>query len=416
MKITLFLPTLLTGLSLVTAGHGQAPAIAPATPVAVPQDPFVQADPSTGDVLTPRAKRPAASPKQPPASPQASGGTARSGALTASGGGVGGFGGGGGFGSTIAPYPGAKGGVGSISGGVPPLVVRFSSADDGANAAMEDDLVIMTRLLEEALKHGIGDDAETKMNIPILYSDSRSVRGMYLEGFGPLFMIKVGFPVFAPNAPEPKEPEASADSDWEKAKRALSSEADEGAGELALLGGEPQFDAGRVEELKKLIFQSLKNATNIRHLKPDDYIGVTVFGHPSAAAVATVRVKRSRTSNKPLAPNTGAAGAIAEPEEDVVVTRRYNADAKNTTEVVVQQQVRSALAAKDALLLRSSSQGTVLALRVRKADVDAFAKGQIDLDGFRKKAEQHSYFGSGNGVTSINSWSRSGMTSGMQLR
>ena len=61
-------------------------------------------------------------------------------------------------------------------------------------------------------------------------------------------------------------------------------------------------------------------------------------------------------------------------------------------------------------LLRASTQGTVLALRVKKADVDAFATGKLDLEALEKKVGQHSYPGSGYGITSINSWSRSGAT------
>ena len=50
--------------------------------------------------------------------------------------------------------------------------------------------------------------------------------------------------------------------------------------------------------------------------------------------------------------------------------------------------------------------------------MDAFAKGQMDLEAFQKKAEQHSYTGSGYGVSSINSWSKGsgGGGAGMILR
>jgi hypothetical protein len=49
-----------------------------------------------------------------------------------------------------------------------------------------------------------------------------------------------------------------------------------------------------------------------------------------------------------------------------------------------------------------------MSLRVRKADLDALANGKLDFERFEKKVEQHSYAGSGYGITSLNSWSKSG--------
>ena len=46
-------------------------------------------------------------------------------------------------------------------------------------------------------------------------------------------------------------------------------------------------------------------------------------------------------------------------------------------------------------------------MRVKKADVDAFAKGDINYDAFEKKVELNTYLGSGYGVTSLNSWIQS---------
>ena len=62
--------------------------------------------------------------------------------------------------------------------------------------------------------------------------------------------------------------------------------------------------------------------------------------------------------------------------------------------------------AKEAASVRASPQGTVLTLRAKKSDVDAFATGKLDFDAFQRKVEQNSYAGSGYGITSINSWSK----------
>jgi hypothetical protein len=46
---------------------------------------------------------------------------------------------------------------------------------------------------------------------------------------------------------------------------------------------------------------------------------------------------------------------------------------------------------------RESGRGeTVMTIRVKKSDVDAFAKGNLDLAGFRKKAAIQTYFRRGD--------------------
>jgi hypothetical protein len=334
-----------------------------------------------------------------------------------------------------APQPlGGGGGYGGASysttyvnvGGVPPLVMRFSGGHDDANPAMEEDLNIMTRLIENALEKGLGDESpDVKMGIRMYFSDAaRSVRPLYLEGFGALFMIKVGFPVFAPPAAETKTQQHAADSEWEKAKREISGPDSPGAGPDFVFSSGTKYDPAQVEALKTVLVQSFKNATNIRHMNPSDFVAMTVFGHPSAT-VSTKRSSRPRTTA--AAPSTGVTPptAVAPPEspdapakEDYETVRknlsrveRKNAElARQTAEV--DRQVLELSRQTGSIRASGQGTGTVLTLRARKADVDAFAKGQLDLESFKKKVEEHSYIGAGSGVSSLNSWSRSGSGGG----
>jgi hypothetical protein len=283
------------------------------------------------------------------------------------------------------------------SAGIPPLVLRFTGGDEEANNLLEEDLNIMTRLVERALQHGMGEEApEMKLGIPMLFSDSRSVRGIYLEGFGALFMIKVRFPVFAPSAqPESKEPAPISDSEWDKAKRELYGESDNSTAETAVIGSGSHYDAAQVEELRKVLLQTLKYAANIHQLKPEDSVAISVFGQPPS--LLQVRKARS-TRSEPIPLNRAtASGVWAE-----------NATARKSSAETAQidQKVRAGILASDSALLRTSNQGTVLTLRAKKADIDAFASGKLDFEAFAKKAERNSYAGNGYGITSINSWSK----------
>src|SRR5437867_1745431 len=74
-----------------------------------------------------------------------------------------------------------------------PILVQFSAAPDKVLDALSEDLNVMTRLIQKDLERGFAQDGPTmKMGIPIVInSPSRSIRPMYIEGFGALFMIKV---------------------------------------------------------------------------------------------------------------------------------------------------------------------------------------------------------------------------------
>src|SRR5439155_15306987 len=187
-------------------------------------------------------------------------------------------------------------------------------------------------------------------------------------------------------------------SEWDSVKKELYGGTDSRVAELAIGGLESKYDPEQVEALKQGLLQSLTNATNIRYLKPDDFIGITVFGR--AGAVLSVKKSRSKTSS---------SNSSSEARTDGAVLRKSNSDALREKEKVqaVELARQTAVPARTDLL-RASTQGTVLTLRVKKADVEAFATGKLDLEAFEKKVEQHSYPGSGYGITSINSWSRSG--------
>ena len=304
------------------------------------------------------------------------------------------------FGSAMVLY--GAGGVSGVSssgsGGIPPVVVRFKGGDEEVNAALEEDLNIMTHLIERSLQTGIGDETpELKSGIPILFSDGRSVRGMYLDGFGVLFMIKVRFPVFAPSAPEPKEPPPSSDTEWDKVKRELYGEAEGRAAEVAMAGNASQFDRAQVEELEKVLLQTLKNASNIHNLNPDDSIAITVFGQPSTVSQVRKSRAKGQAANSLPAATTAARGESSNSR-------------KNALEAFAEDQKgRTGTLARDYAVLRTSTQGTVLTLRVKKSDVDAFSTGKLDFEAFHKRAQQNSYPGSGYGITSINSWSKGGV-------
>src|SRR5439155_17832403 len=191
---------------------------------------------------------------------------------------------------------------------------------------------------------------------------------------GAVFVIKVNFPLLPPTKSEDEHAKRS-DTDWEVAKQEVYGRTVAGSNESAA-----EYDPDQVDELKKELLHALKNASNIRHLKPEEYLSVTVFGSPN-----TPPLTKSKSRKKAKG---GAGDAVA---KDV--------------ERMIQNQLNPP---------RSFRRGTVLTMRVKASDITSFADGKIDFDEFQKKVAMNTYLGSGYGVTSLNSWLR-GALQGFQI-
>src|SRR6185503_12089922 len=112
-----------------------------------------------------------------------------------------------------------------------------------------------------------------------------------LEGFGPLFMVKVNFPVHAAAAAdEGKAEEKQADSEWERARRTLYG-VNEDTRWIGVSSAVP-YEAARVEALKKHLIPALKNASNMKGVKPDEYVNVSVFGSPDTIVTESRPAKK----------------------------------------------------------------------------------------------------------------------------
>ena len=233
------------------------------------------------------------------------------------------------------------------------LVIRSSESDPKEQAQLEEDLAVMSRILDKAASERSGGKpyGAMAMGIDVLFTPAASpLRSLYLDGYGALFMLNVGFPLLPPPHAEGQQEKPEANSDWEDAKQELYGP--RGGGRAVAAAGEP-YDEERVNRLKDGLLESLKNATNIRGLKSDDSITVCVFGGPSSGQPkARTYVKRGTGSNE--ARNAFAMSGWA----------------------------------------GSPMRQTIMTMRVKKSDTDALAKGAMTIEAFRKRAHVVSYAGS----------------------
>lgn len=222
--------------------------------------------------------------------------------------------------------------------------VQSKSMERKAKADLAEDMAVMARILDKAA--GVNEPkGVAAMNVTIsLLGTPPAARNLYLDDYGLVFFVTTRL-ALQPVPEETVDPKASAtSSDWEEAKQDLygtQQPADEWFVQEVVPAKE--YDAQKVDQLKNAVLEALKNATHVRHLNPLDRIVVLISSGGPAGANPPIWV--------------GSRGRM-----DLI-------DVKNPA-------VRNAKA----------DEKSALTITVRKADVDAFASGNMTAEDFRKKA------------------------------
>jgi hypothetical protein len=246
------------------------------------------------------------------------------------------------------------------------LTLHSTAISPDDQAALREDLMVMTRVLERAAgEQGGGSQPVRVMGLELMNNlrvGGQPARTLYLDDYGAVFALQVRFPLLPPAVPAEPNPSTSgqADSEWEAARRELYGQNQPGGPGIppnlrvqALVSRAESYDATKVERLQESLLQALKEASRIRGLQPDDHLLLYVQGAPSSHEEATPTRER------------------------VIHTRssKHNAGEQSVS-----------VAATSRRLSHSGPANTVMTLRVTKGDADAFAQGNLDLEAFRDRA------------------------------
>jgi len=115
---------------------------------------------------------------------------------------------------------------------------------------------------------------------------------------------------------------------------------------------EEKYDAEKVEDLKETLIKTLKHAANIRALKPDQSVILTVIGDRNQSGTRTTTRFDSRGRRSLYGSRSGRGSYIT--------TTPRGAES-------------------------GSFLPTVLTICAKKSDIDAFAKGELSFDQFRER-------------------------------
>jgi hypothetical protein len=238
------------------------------------------------------------------------------------------------------------------------LVIPTSEMKAEELATITEDMTVMARIIDKQL--GKEQSSRSWPYGSFIGQSSRTAQTMYLQGYGALFLKKVDFPLSPPQeAKEEKKeaPKENVDPVWEQTRQDIFEPQEDQRRRVE--HPEEKYDAEKVENLKTNIIKALKHAANIRSLKPDESVVITITGSGDSS-----KAKR-------IVSFGGGLGGLG------------------GGRVIVQNQDRRSTGIAIPTLPSDSgfSSTTTLIIRAKRADIDAFAKGEMDLDKFRQRVQ-----------------------------
>ena len=281
-----------------------------------------------------------------------------------------------------------------------PLIIRSSDSDAKTLAAEQEDLTIMGRILEKSLAGRGEDERPEAMGIKLItVGVSGGVRSMQIEGYGAIFMLNVNFPLVGPaNKADEGENKEPANSTWDEAKREVYGQPGGADGNpFGARFSKEEFDPKRVEKLKDSLLDTLKNASNMRNVKPDESVTVVVrsgagrMGGPLRVRVGTMGGGSSGfTWNVGAVRLNGDKSAGASGAADAGGLGGGGGFGRSSGGGGGQPPPAGAWVPNPAggmkMVTVADSVESVLTIRAKKSDIDAFAKGKSTPDDFRKRA------------------------------
>ncbi len=246
-------------------------------------------------------------------------------------------------------------GVAGYAGRV--LVIPDEDIGTGQLLATMEDMNIMSRIIDKKLGQlRLGEGHATHFYMSSVFDRGASeIRSIYLDGYGALFLSKVDFPLSPAPKTDEEGPADGFDPLWEQTKQEMHRAPDEY--QPPWISQEraervPEYDAEKVEELKRRLTMALKHAANIRGLDVGDWIVISITGSGGRSAITTVNQSVMRKDGK--------------------IVIRSQSEAPTT-------------------VLSESYSPTVLTIRASKSDVDEFAEGNLDFDEFRDSVQVSTY-------------------------
>ncbi len=219
--------------------------------------------------------------------------------------------------------------------------------------------------------------------------DGRTLQGIYVQDYGVFFFMEVDFPlVFPPEAqePPPETTKEQVDPIWQRAQQEIFSAQDPTAG--SQLPGR-QEGSRALEELKQDLIRLLRHASNIRNLKADEWVILSVIGAGGWTGGGGMMGLTGTTMGATSRAGGGGVYGGMGGGYGVYGGGGYGGYGGFVSGGVGGHGFGYGGMGGVAGMLPASS--VSLTMRVKKADVDAFAKGDLDFEQFQQQVKTLTY-------------------------
>jgi len=272
------------------------------------------------------------------------------------------------------------------------LVIPATDVKPEEFEAITADMQVMLYILEKELQkprliQGVFSDFGDFFD-----RDGRTLQAIYVQDYGAFFFMQVDFPlVFPPEAQEPRveKTKEQVDPIWQRAQQEIFSSQRPTVG--SRLPGRQEHGPETLDELKNDLIRLLKHATNIRHLKPDEWVILTVIGAGGWIGEGGMMMESGATMG--ATSRTGGAGMYGMGGYGGGVAGFGFGGYGGTGGVAGYGAMGGGGFSYGGMggygMLPASS--VTLTMRVKKADVDAFAKGDLDFEQFQQQVKILTY-------------------------
>jgi hypothetical protein len=285
------------------------------------------------------------------------------------------------------------------------LVIPATDVEAEELVEITQDLQVMSHIFDEKFKQPHRIEGVFVDFGDFFGRDSRGTEAIYLQGYGALFLMEVNFTfTHPPKSQEQEDEETSEDVDptWQRAKQKIFSP----KGLRSEFVSEEKDNAEKIEELKTELIKTLRHTANIRNLKPNEWIILTVIGQgqqfgefhedyyrsaASSSGTSTSRRPRRLSSRPSSSVGGGFGGGFGGGYGGGGFGGGVMMGGGGFGGGIGGGGFGGGMYGGMEYGETGSPSTTVLTIRAKKSDVDSFARGKLDFEKFQQKVEIFTY-------------------------
>jgi hypothetical protein len=225
-----------------------------------------------------------------------------------------------------------------------------------------------------------------------------ALQAVYVQDYGAFFFTEVDFPlVFPAEAQEPpvETTKEQVDPIWQRAQQEIFSSQDPTV--ASQLPGRQEGGRETLEELKEDLTRLLRHASNIRNLKADEWVILTVIGAGGWTTEAGIMGPYGAGVRSGM--RLGGAGKYGTGSYGVYGGGGYggyggfgsSGGAGGAAGYGAMGGAGFGFGRMAVVPGMETASSTTLTMRVKKSDVDAYAKGEIEFEQFQQKVKILTY-------------------------